>query len=87
MEIQDQCFEYLRSVNSIAQKIGEDIDGIKDNRKTCWDSLDITTKNKIIDDALIDCSLVQKYECSSDSVSIINIPDFLEILFNLKCFG
>lgn len=66
MEIQDKCFEYLRSVNPIAQKIAEDIDNIKNKNKTQWNNLDSKEKESIIDNTLIEQNLVEKYEGNFD---------------------
>lgn len=73
MEIQDKCFEYLRSVNPIAQKIAEDIDNIKNKNKNQWNNLDSKAKESIIDNTLIDRSLVEKYEGNFEEVSFLDL--------------
>lgn len=66
MAIEDQYFEYLKTVNPIAQKIAEDIEKIRESHKESWNSLDVKSKERLVDDALIDLNLIQKYECKED---------------------
>lgn len=69
MTIQDLCFEYFKSVNPIAQKIGEDIERIVGSQEGQWKSLDVKEKDKLLDHSLIDEGLVKKYEAEIEQVS------------------
>jgi len=61
MALEEVSQLYFRSVNPIAGRIAEDIDGVKSAYRGVWEKLNITDRIQVLDEALIDPAAVLRY--------------------------
>jgi len=59
MEIKSE--EYLRSTSALAQKIGQDLDAVREAYQDLWTTLTPNEQQQVLDEAVIDPAAVIKY--------------------------
>lgn len=67
--MESQTEEYLRSINVLAQKIGQDLDTAREAYQELWFTLNEKEKQQVLDEAIIDPAAVLKYSNSYLNVS------------------
>lgn len=60
-ESQDVYYDYLYTINPIAERIRKDVDATKDAYQSLWYELSIDEQNKILEESIISPETVLKY--------------------------
>lgn len=58
---QDLIYEYLYTINPIAERIRKDVDATKDAYQSLWYDLSTDEQNKILEESIISPETVLKY--------------------------
>lgn len=60
-QLQDVYYNYLYTINPIAERIRKDVDATKDAYQSLWHGLSTEEQNKILEEAIISPEIVLKY--------------------------
>lgn len=58
---QDIFYDYLYTINPIAERIRKDVDATKDAYQSLWEQLSVDEQNKILEESIISPETVLKY--------------------------
>jgi len=58
---QDIYYDYLYTINPIAERIRKDVDATKDAYQSLWYELSVDEQNKILEESIISPETVLKY--------------------------
>lgn len=58
---QDVYYDYLYTINPIAERIRKDVDATKDAYQSLWGQLSVDEQNKILEESIISPETVLKY--------------------------
>jgi len=78
-QTQDVHYNYLYSINPIAERIGKDVDATKDAYQSLWHGLTFDEQNKILEESIISPETVLKYSKYKKS----NVSHFMTRTFLL----
>lgn len=57
----DVYYDYLYTINPIAERIRKDVDATKDAYQSLWHGLSVDEQNKILDESIVSPEIVLKY--------------------------
>lgn len=61
IQSQDVYYDYLYTINPIAERIRKDVDATKDAYQSLWHGISVDEQNKIIEESIISPETVLKY--------------------------
>lgn len=74
IQSQDFYYDYLYTINPIAERIRKDVDATKDAYQPLWRDLGVNEQNKILEESIICPEIVLKYsKYKKSDVSHFNI--------------